>query len=76
MDRAIMEQYLSVKKKFIVVSNTQNNTFTEALRQQTENDPEILYTKTSRYGTKSIDGDMMKSAEAQAYLTKFLSKKL
>lgn len=74
MDRAIMGQYMAVKKRFIFVSNTENAMFVEAARQQTRTDPEILYLKTSRYKKKSIVGDLMESDEAQADLKNFLSK--
>lgn len=72
MDRAVMDQYMDVCKRFIVVSNSENHTFEEALRQQTGMDPEILYLKTSRYQKKSIAGDMMQSEAAQADLLEFL----
>lgn len=73
MDRTIMEQYMAAKKRFVVVSNTESATFTEALHQQTEENPEILYLKTSRYKKRSIAGDMMESAEAQTDLMDFLN---
>lgn len=72
MDRAIMQQYMTTTKRFIIVSNTENPTFTEAVRQQTAKDPEILYLKTSHYKKKSIAGDMMESTEAQTDLVNFL----
>lgn len=74
MDRTVMGQYMSVKKRFIVVSNTENNMFLESLRQQTTVDPEILYLKTSRYKKRSIAGDMMDSEEARSDLLDFLKK--
>ena len=74
MDRAVMGRYTNVKKRFVVVSNTETNLFKESLRQQTTAQPEILYLKTSHYRKKSIAGDMMESPEAQADLKDFLSK--
>lgn len=73
MNRSVMSQYMSAKKRFIIVSNTESNTFTEAMQQQTESIPEILYMKTSSYGKKSIAGDLMDSQEAKADLLMFLS---
>jgi len=67
-----MQKYRSVTKRFIIVSNTESTAFADAMRQQTETDPEILYLKTSRYKKKSIAGDMMESPEAQADLEGFL----
>jgi len=74
MDRTIMGQYMATKKRFVIVSNTENTMFVEAMRQQTRTDPEILYLKTNRYQKKSITGDMMESTEAQADLKDFLNK--
>ena len=74
MDRAVMGRYMAVPKKFIIVSNTENAVFADAMRQQTEADPDILYLKTSRYQKKSIAGDMMESEEAWKELKRFLGK--
>jgi hypothetical protein len=73
MDRAAMGEYMAVKKRFIIVSNTESAAFVEAMRQQTKAEPEILYLKTSRYKKKSIAGDMMESEEARADLQNFLN---
>lgn len=73
LDKTVMSQYMAVKKRFIIVSNTESNIFTEAMRQQTMGIPEILYMKTGRYGKMSIAGDMMKSQEAQSDLNAFLA---
>ena len=74
MDRSIMWQYMEIRKRFIIVSNTEGSVFTEAMRQQTRTDPEILYLKTSRYQSKSIAGGMMEFKEAQNNLKEFLCK--
>ena len=72
-NRSVMSQYMSVKKRFIIISNTERSTFLEAMQQQTKSVPEILYMKTSKYGKQSITGDLMKSPQALADLTTFLS---
>lgn len=74
MDRARMNQYMAVKKRFVIVSNTESTMFVDSMRQQTTTDPKILYLKTGRYQKKSIAGDMMESAEAQADLKAFLNR--
>ena len=74
MDRTIMGQYMAVKKRFVIVSNTESTMFVEATRQQTATDPKILYLKTGRDQKKSIAGDMMESAEAQDDLKEFLNQ--
>lgn len=72
MDRELMGRYMRVRKRFIVVSNTENDNFVMALRQQTATDPEILYMKTSKYKKQSIAGDILESVDAQADLEQFL----
>lgn len=73
LDRAVMANYMAVRKRFIIVSNTQSNAFKEAMLQQTAETPEVLYMKTSKYGKQSIAGDLMDSAQAQADLLDFLA---
>ena len=72
MDKQIMERYLSVKKRFIIVSNTENPEFKSAMQQQTTEEPDILYLKTSKYRKQSIAGDMMDAIEAKTDLKSFL----
>lgn len=73
MDRTLTANYLAVQKRFIIVSNTENNAFAEAMQRQTKDTPEILYMKTSRYGKKSTAGDILDSEQALADLMQFLS---
>lgn len=67
-----LDQYLSVKKKFIVVSNTGIERFTEAFTQHTNGAPDVLVLSAKTFGKRSIDGDIMKSEQAKAVLTEFL----
>ena len=71
LDRDLMKKFMSICKKFIVVSNSENEMFYNAMAQQSAN-PQILYMKTSKYGKRSIDGDMLDSDEAKADLDGFL----
>ena len=72
MDRALMGQYMTAKKRFIIVSNTENAAFDQAMRQQTKDEPNVLYMKTSKYGKRSTAGDILDSDEAKADLQAFL----
>ncbi len=72
MDRVKMQKYLSVPKKFIVVSNTEGPNFTSALKQQIIGEPDILYLKTGKYHKRSTDGDMLDAPEAQVDLRTYL----
>ena len=71
MDQKKMECYMSVSKRFIVISNTEG--FENALQQQTNEAPEILYLKSGKYGKASITGDILESDAARADLDQFLS---
>lgn len=70
-DPSLMERYMSVAKRFIIVSNSVDH-FAEAMQQQTNNVPDILYLQSSKYGKQSIAGDIMDSAEAKTDLEAFL----
>ncbi len=70
-DTSKLQQYMNVRKWFIVVSNTEG--FETALMQQTAAQPDILYLKSKKYHTQSISGDILVSEAAKADLTAFLS---
>ena len=71
MDREKMDRYMNVPKRFIIVSNTEG--FEEAMQQQTNEPPEILYLKSRAYGKSSIAGDILESDAAKVDLDAFLS---
>lgn len=71
-DRALMQKYMEVPKRFIIISNTEGANFENAIRQQTKGELDILYMKTSKYGKRSTAGDIMESDAAQADLDAFL----
>lgn len=73
-DEAILESYLAVPKRFIIVSNTESQTFVDAMQQQVSGEPEILYLKSKVYGKKSICGDIMTAEQARADLDHFLQR--
>lgn len=71
MNPSLMESYMSAVKRFIIVSNSEDH-FAEAMQQQTNDIPDILYLRSSKYGKQSIAGDIMGSDEAKADLEAFL----
>lgn len=71
-DRELMKKYMSVPKRFIIVSNTEGASFANAMKQQVSGEPEMLYLKTGKYKKRSTAGDMMDSEEACADLKAFL----
>ena len=72
MDRSKKANYLAIPKKFILISNSQNNNFLNAMRQQTACEPEMLYLMTSKYQKRSIAGDILTAKAARADLRAFL----
>lgn len=74
LDRGLLNRYMAIKKRFIVISNTETDQFKSALQQQTIEDPEILYLKSSKYKKNSIAGDLLSSEEAQNDLKAFLDR--
>lgn len=73
MDRQLRAGYMKIRKKFIIVSNTENDNFKNAAQQQTAAEPEMLYLKTGKYHKRSTAGDLMESDEAKADLQAFLN---
>lgn len=51
-DKSVLNRYLIVPKRFVIVSNTESQTFVEAMQQQVSDEPEILYLKSRNYGKK------------------------
>lgn len=75
-DRQAMGKFRKLPKRFIIVSNSESEQFRSAMQQQTMDEPEILYLKTSKYNKVSIAGDLLESQEAVEDLRKFLAKDL
>lgn len=72
----LLDRYLSVKKRFIVVSNTQTQNFITALSYQIPEgeSPDILFLPAKKYRKISIDGDLMTSPEAKKAVEIFCRK--
>ena len=70
----LLEKYLAVRKKFIVVSNTGRENFTAAFRYHVPEgtEPEALFLAARKFGRISIKGDLMASPEARETLRRFL----
>ena len=62
----LLEKYLSVRKKFIVVSNTGRENFTAAFRYHVPEgtEPDTLFLRAREFGRVSIRGDLLSSPEA------------
>lgn len=68
----LLEQYLNVPKRFIVVSNTGKENFRQAFEQHTNQTPEILFLRPKEYGKNSIDGDLLLSDDVERIIRAFL----
>lgn len=72
MDQEKLERYMNVLKRFVIVSNSEG--FGDAMHQQTNEDPIILYLKSRKYGKRSIAGDLLESEAARTDLSAFLAR--
>ena len=69
----LLDAYLRVPKKFIVVSNSNMENFVAAFAYHTSDKPEILCLSAEKYGKVSIDGNIMTSKQAVADLREFVT---
>lgn len=69
----LLERYLAVRKKFVVISNTGRENFTAALRYHVPEgtEPEILFLSARAFQKVSIRGDLTDSPEAREALRRF-----
>lgn len=70
----MLDAYLRVPKRCIVLSNTNEDNFIKALAYQTENNPDILFLSAKKYGKKSINGDLLTVEKAIEDITKFVKQ--
>lgn len=67
-----LDAFLRVRKKFIVVSNTNQENFRQILSQNVDGEPEILFLSAKKFGRNSVCGDLMASAAAVAEIDQFV----
>lgn len=70
----LLQQYLAVPKKFIVVSNSQSSHFREAFQQHTDKEPEILFLSAKACGTVTTRNALMQSDSAVHLVQDFLKR--
>lgn len=70
-----MSAYEKAAKKFIVVSNTEQELFHKILSNQVEGTPDILFLRAKDFKKSSIAGDLLSSDEARNRITKYLENK-
>lgn len=67
----LLNAYLRVRKKFIIVSGSRPQSFRDALSQHAE-EPDILFLSAKQYGQKSTDGNLTTSPDALSEIENFL----
>ena len=68
----LLETYLEIPKRSIVISNTNTDNFVQVLTYQSKKEPEILFLSAKEYGKNSIHGDLLTSEEAKERLKQFI----
>ena len=71
-NESLVNTYLNVPKKFIVISNSNQDNFRTAFAYQTNEKPKILFLSSKKYGQKSIDGNLLSSPQAMEDLKRFV----
>ena len=72
----ILESYLNIPKRSIVISNTNQEHFIQALTYQSNREPEILFLSAKEYGKASINGDLLTSKNALENIRQFVIRPL
>ena len=70
----LLEKYLKVPKRSIVISGTNRDNFIRALAYQSDQEPEILFLSAKEYGKNSIRGDLLTSEEAVKRVRQFIGE--
>ena len=72
-NRELLAKYLAVPKKFIVISNSNQEKFTELMQYQVSNGttPEMLFLSSGKFKVSSFAGNLMDVSEAWSLVTTF-----
>jgi hypothetical protein len=72
----LLNQYLAIPKKFIVVSNTEKKNFVNVFMYHVTEGvkPDILFISAKKYDKDSINGDLMSSKAARKTVEEFVIK--
>lgn len=68
----LLNTYLQVPKKFIVVSNSNLENFKTAFAYHTNDEPDVLCLSAKKHGKVSIEGNLLTSKQAVEDLRKFV----
>lgn len=70
----LLDVYEKVPKRAIVVSNTNEENFRQAIAYQAYEKPDILFLSAKKYGKESIKGDLLKNEKAVSDIIAFVQK--
>lgn len=70
----LLDRYLWVPKKFLVVSNSQSEHFPEAFCQHTNEEPEVLFLSRNAFGKGGIRDSLLPCPAVEKVLDDFLAK--
>ncbi len=69
-----LKVYEKTPKKFIVVSNTEQENFSKAFSCQVEEKPDVLFLRSKDFGKKCTEGNLLSSDKAKNAIAEFISK--
>jgi hypothetical protein len=70
----LLEAYEKVPKRAVVVSNTNEENFRQAMAYHAYEKADILFLPAKQYGKESIKGDLLTSREAVSDIMAFVQK--
>lgn len=72
----LLEAYLEIPKRSIVISNTNKDNFIQVLAYHSNTEPEILFLSAKEYGKISIQADLLTSKAVIEQIKRFIKKSL
>ena len=68
----LLESYEKVPKRFVVISNTNEDNFLQAMAYHTNDEPKVLFLSPKRYGKTSIKGDLLTNEKVVTDIVAFI----
>ena len=72
----LLESYEKVQKRFVIISNTNEDNFLQAMAYHTNDEPIILFLSAKKYGKTSIKGDLLTDENVKQAITAFVNTAL
>lgn len=73
-DCKLLEKYLNIKKKFIVISNTNTINFKEVFQYQVDDEaePDILFLQAKKFNSVSLEGTLLNNQIVKDLISSFI----